>query len=223
MEKQLVGVGNILDVKQFHKRVALGVEMLVHVFQNALDANLLTVANRPHGIKRQAFRHGTFKNENRRCARPADEIDSLRIERGNGLREHGVVPAIEQSDAVRANQRTAVLLAGVENLLFQKGSLVGFLAESGRYDDERANLFFLGKEFDVLRTEFRGHNENGQIGRRKVFRVVKHFDALHFVFFRIDDAKRAFIAAAQQVAHDGATGFVHVVRAADDDNALRMQ
>ena len=41
------------------------------------------------------------------------------------------MPAREQADAVGAYQRTAVLLAGVEDALLQLGTLGRLLAESG--------------------------------------------------------------------------------------------
>ena len=49
--------------------------------------------------------------------------------------------------------------------------------------------------------------------------VVKHLDALHLVLLGVDDAQRAHIATLYEVAHDGSTGLVDVVGAADDDDA----
>ena len=133
-----------------------------------------------------------------------------------------MMPAIEQSDAVRTDERTAVLLANVENLLFEFGSLVGFLAKTGRYNNERANIFLFREIFDILRTEFRRHDENGQIGRRKFLRVVKNLDALNLFFLRIDDVQFAVVAATQEVSHDGTAGFLNIVGTADDDDAFGL-
>ena len=66
--EHLVGVGNVLDVEQLHQRVVLGVEVLVHILQHALDAYLMTVTDRPYTIESQSFSNGTFKNEYSRGA-----------------------------------------------------------------------------------------------------------------------------------------------------------
>ena len=48
-------------------------------------------------------------------------------------------------------------------------------------------------------------------------------DALHLVFFRVHDTQFALIATAEQIAHDGTSGLVGVVGAADDDDALWVE
>ena len=186
--EQFVGVGNVFDVEQLYERVAFGIEVLVHVFQNRLDANLLTVADAPHAVEGQALRDGTLENEHGRGTRAADEVHALGVERGNGLGEHGVVIAVEHADAVWTNQRAVVALAGVENLLFQHGSLVGLLAEASRDDDEGPYFFFLCQIFNVLRTELCRNDENGKVGGRQFLRIVEHLDALHLVLLWVDDA-----------------------------------
>ena len=186
--EQFVGVCDVFDVEQFHERVALGIEVLVHVFQNRLDANLLTVADAPHAVEGQALRDGTLENEHGRGTRAADEVDTLGVERGNGLGEHRVVIAVEHANAVRTNQRAVVALAGVKNLLLQYGSLMGLLTEASRDDDEGPHFLFLRQILNVLRTELCRHDENGKVGGRQFLRVVEHFDALHLVLLWVDDA-----------------------------------
>ena len=132
------------------------------------------------------------------------------------------MPSIEQSDAVRTDECTAVLLAGGENLLLEHGTFVGFLAKTGRYNNERANTLLFREKFDVLRTEFRRHDQNREFGRRKVLHVLKRLDALNLVFLRVDDAQFALESATQQVSHDSTAGLLNIVRATDDDDAFRF-
>lgn len=40
---------------------------------------------------------------------------------------------------------------------------------------------------------------------------MKHFDALYFVFLGVYYSQRAFVAAADKIAHQCAAGFVYVV------------
>ena len=51
MEEQFVGIGDILHIQQFDGRVGVGIEVFVHILQHILDANLLTVADRPHRVE----------------------------------------------------------------------------------------------------------------------------------------------------------------------------
>ena len=211
VEKQFVGVGNILDVEQLHQRVALGVEVLVHIFQNGFNANLLAVAHAPDRVERQTLRDGALQNEHGGGAAARDEVDALGVELRDWLGEDGVVPTREQADAVGADEGTAVFLACVQNLLLQQGALVGLLAEAGGNDDEGAHLLLSGQILHVLRTILRGHHEDGQVGGRQLLGVVEGLDALHLVFLRVDDAQYAFVSSALQVSHHGAAGLVHIV------------
>ena len=113
MKQQLVGVGDILYVEQFHGRVLARRVVLVHVLQHVFDAYLLAVANRPHAVELQSLDHGALQDEHRCGSRTADEIDTMRIEVGDGLGEHRMVVAGEQTDAVRADECGSVAFAGV--------------------------------------------------------------------------------------------------------------
>jgi hypothetical protein len=84
MEKQLVRIADILDIEQFDFRIGLGVEVLVHILQDILDANLLTVAYRPHTVELQSLDDGTLQDKDRCGAAAADEIGSLGVEVWNG-------------------------------------------------------------------------------------------------------------------------------------------
>ena len=57
MEEQLVRIGDILYVEQLDGRVALGVEVFIHILQHILYAYLLSVADRPYGVELQPLHH----------------------------------------------------------------------------------------------------------------------------------------------------------------------
>ena len=120
-----------------------------------------------------------------------------------------MVVAIEQSDAVRTNQGCSELLTGVENTLFERCSLLRLLTESGRDDDKGAHPFLSTEEIDVIRAVLGCHHEYGEIRLGNILHVVDGLDALYLVFLGIHDI-------------NGTTWLVHIVRAANDDDALRF-
>ena len=61
--EHLVGVGNVFNVEQFHQRITFWVEVLVHVFQDSLDAYLLAISYRPYGIEGKPLGDSALKNE----------------------------------------------------------------------------------------------------------------------------------------------------------------
>ena len=101
--------------------------------------------------------------------------------------------------------------------------LLGLLTEAGRNYTERAHILFFGQIFDVAGAELRRHDKDGHIRGRQLLGIVIHLDALHLILLGIDDTERTLIVALQQVAHDGATWLVHIVGAADYDDALWFQ
>ena len=134
-----------------------------------------------------------------------------------------MVPTGEQADAVGTNERTAVLLADVEDLLFQQGTLVGLFAEACRYNNERAHELFLGQIVYIVGAEACCHDEYGEVGGRQFLDIVEGAYALHFVLFRVDDAQRALVVAAYEVSYYGTARLVSIVRASDDNDTLRLQ
>ena len=222
VEEQLVGVGDVLDIEQFYARVAFGVEVFVHILQHVLDAYLLAVSYRPHAVEGQALDDGTLEDEHRRGTRAAHEVGSLRRELRDGLGEDGVVVTVEQTDAVGAYECCPVAFAGVQDALFELGTGLGLLAESGTDDDEGAYLLLGCQIVDIVGAEPRCHHQDGQLGGGQFLHVVKSLDSLHFVFLGVDDAQGAIVTATDQVAHDGAARFVNIVRAADHDDALGL-
>ena len=63
---------------------------------------------------------------------------------GDWLREHTVMVVVEQADTVRTNQRTAILLACIEDVLFQFGALFRLLTKASGDDNESPHLLVLG-------------------------------------------------------------------------------
>ena len=223
MVEQLVGVGDILDIEQFYFGVGLWVEVLIHILQHVLDAYLLAIADRPDTVELQALDDGTLEDEHGRGARAADEVGTLGRELGYGQCEHAVVAAVEHTDAVGADECGAVLAAGVQYSLLQLCALCRLLAEASRDDDEGPCLLLACQQLYIVRTEPGRHHEDGQVGGWQVSDVVTGGDTLHLVFLGVDHSQLALVAAADEVAHDGAARLVHVVGAAYDDDARRIQ
>ena len=223
MLEQAFGVRNILDIEQFDLGVALGVKVLVHVFQHVFDANLLAVTDRPHAVELQTLAHSRVDDEHGGSARAADKVGSFRVQGGDGQCEHAVVVGGQQADAVGANQGCAIFLAGVQDVLLQDGTLVGLLAKAGADDDECAHALVLCQVVHIVGAILRCHHQNGQIGVRQVLHVVMGLDALHDILLGVEDVKVALETALLQVAHDSATRLLLVVAAANDDNTLRIQ
>ena len=223
MLQQAVGFRNVLDIEQLDLGVVLGVKVLVHVFEHVLDADLLAVANRPDGVELQTLAHGRVDDEHGSGSRAADEVGALGIQGGDGLREHAVVVIGEQTDTVRADEGCAIFLAGVQDVLLEQGSFVGFLAEAGTDDNERTNTFVLGQVVNIVGAVLGCNDQDGQVGIGQVLHIVVGLDALHHILLGIEDMKFAFETALLEVAHDSATGLLLVVAAANDDNALWIQ
>ena len=131
MIQQFIGVGDILDIKQFYLRIGLGIKALVHILQHILDTNLLAVTNAPHTVKLQALDNRTLKNKYRCGTRSRDEIHTLRVQIGDRQRKHTMVVAVQQSDTVRTNECCSELFARIQDALFQFGTCLGLLAKSG--------------------------------------------------------------------------------------------
>ena len=203
-------------------RVALGIEILVHILQHVFDTYLLAVADAPHAVEGKSLRHSRLKDEHCRGSRTADEVDTFGVERGDGFGEDAVMPGVHQSDTVRAYEGGTILLAGVENFLLQGSTSLCLFAETSRYNNERAHVLLCSKQLHIVGTPLGSHDEDGQVGGRNLLGIMEHLDALHLVFLGINNTQRAFIAAVQNVAHDSSSGLVRVVRAADDDDALRV-
>ena len=221
--QQLVGVAYVFDIQQFHLRVGLGVKVLVHILQHVLNAYLLTVTNAPHAVKLQAFYHRTLKYEHCRCTRSRYKVNPLWIQIGYGQCEHAVVIAVQQSYAVWSYQCCAVFLASVKYSLLQFRTRLCLLAESGR-DNHKGLCALLGAEIvHIVRTELGGHYQHRQFRRWYILHVVIGFYSLHFVLFGVHDVQVATETTILNITYDRASGLMHVVRAADDDDALRIQ
>ena len=219
MEEQLIGIADILDIEQFDLRIRLGVEVLVHILQHILDADLFAVADTPDTIELQPLDDRTLQNEYCCGTRAADKVGTLGIEIWNGQGEHAMVVAIQETDAVRTDEGSPILFAGVEDALFEFGSRLRLLAETGRDNDEGACLFLLCQEFHVVGTETGSHDQNCQVGGRQVMGIVEGLDTLHFIFLGVYNAQGSIVSSTQQITYDRATWLMHVIGAADDDNA----
>ena len=105
--------------------------MLVHILQHIFYSDLLGIAHRPYGIKLQPFCNRTLQNKHRSRSGAGYQIDALRMQIGDGLTEHAMMPRIHQSDTIGAYQRSAVPIRRFQNTVFQKRALMRFLTKSG--------------------------------------------------------------------------------------------
>ena len=223
MLEQALGVRDVLDIEQLDLGVALRVKVFIHVFQHVLDTDLLAVTDRPHTVELQTLAHTRVDDEHGGSARAADEVGSLGAQCGDGQREHAVVVGGQQADTVGTDERGAVLLAGVQDVLLEQGTLVGLLAKAGADDDERTHALVLGQVIHILGAVLGCHNQDGQVGVGQVLHVMMGLDALHHVLLGVENVEVTLKTALLQVAHDSATGLLLVVAAANDDNTLRIQ
>ncbi len=102
-------------------------------------------------------------------------------------------------------------LTCVKNLPFKPCTLLRFLSETGRNDDKGLGLLILSESAHGGRTESGRDDQYGKFGRREFGNVVKHLDAVHLIFPRVDYAQCACISAANDVADNSATRFMHIV------------
>ena len=129
----------------------------------------------------------------------------------------------QQADAVGADECGTVLLACVQDVLLQDGTLVGLLAEAGADDNERAHALVLSQVVHIVGAILRCHNQDSEVCIGQVLHVVMGLDALHYVLLGVENVKVTLETALLEVAHDSATGLLLVVAAANDDNTLRIQ
>ena len=133
-----------------------------------------------------------------------------------------MVIAGEQSDAVGAYECSPELLARIQYALFEQGTSLSLLAESGRDDDKGTHTLLGTQIVYIVGTELGRNNQHGKIGLGYVLHVVIGFDSLHFVLLGVNDVQRTIETTTDNITHDRPTGFMHVVRAANNDDALRI-
>ena len=196
--------------------------MLVHVLKHVLDANQLAVAYRPDTVELQSLDDGTLQNEHGCCTRAADEVDTLGMEIGNRLGEHRVMMARQQTNAVGTYQRGTIAIAGVENALFERSSLLGLLAKAGRDDDEGTHTLLSCQQVDRVGTHLGRDHQDGQLRGGQFACIVKDLDTLHFVFLGVYNAQGSIVSTADNVSYDSTTRLMYVVRAANDDYTVRL-
>ena len=195
--------------------------MVVHILQHILYTDLLAVAYAPYGIELQAFRHRRLQDEHRCSTAARDEVSPLRTERRYGLCKHRMVVTVHQTDTVGADEGGTILLAQIQYALFQLSSSRGLFTKSCRDDDERTHVLVACKQFHIVRTERRRHDEDGQDGGRQVSSIMQRRDSLHLRLLGVHHPQFSLIAAIDQVAYNGSTRFVYIVGATDDHNAPR--
>ena len=217
--EQLVRVSNLFDIKHLDRRVQHGVEVLIHILEYLLDAYLLGVAHGPYRRETQSLRQGRLNDEQRRPAGAGDEIDSLGVELGNGLGKDAVVACVHHADAVRADERGAVVRAGVQHLPLEGAAFGCFLAKTGRDDDEGADALVARQDLDGLGARLAGDGDDGELRRRDVAYRGVRADALDVGLVPVDDAQLAGVFPVQKVAREPSARLVDVVRAADHDDA----
>ena len=127
--------------------------------------------------------------------------------------------AVQKSDTVRTNESRTICLAGVEDALFQDGTGLRLLTESGRDNHKGAHAFLLAEVVYIVGTELRSHHQYGEIRLGDVLHIVESFDSLYFVFLGVYDVQVTTETTVDDITYDRATRLMYVVRAANDDDA----
>ena len=131
-------------------------------------------------------------------------------------------PSNTETFAVGAYERSTEFLAGVQYALFEQGASLSLLAKSGRDDYKGAHTFLGTQIVDVVGTELGRNYQHGKICLGYVLYIVIGFDSLHFVLLGVNDVQRTIETTTDNITHDRPTGLMHVVRAANNDDALRI-
>ena len=218
MEEQFVWIGDILDIQEFDLGIGLRIEVLVHILQHILNANLFAIADAPHTVELQAFDDSTLQDEHRRRTRAADEVNPLRIQVWDREGEHTMVIAVQQTNAVRTDQGSPILFTGIQDALFEQRALMRLLTEACRDNHKRPDTLLTTEVFDIVGTEPRSHHKHSQIRLWQILHIVTGFDTLHVVFLRVDDVEFSLITAIDDVSDDCTTRLVHIIRAANHDD-----
>ena len=129
---------------------------------------------------------------------------------------------VEQTDAVRAYKSAVVLAAGFQYLFLKLRSLLCFLAEACRDDDECLHLFCLRQHFYGVGTHWCGNYKHSEFRWRQLADVVKHLYALYLVLLWVDDAQCSLVASVKDVSHYGSSRLVVVVGATYNYNRFRL-
>ena len=145
------------------------------------------------------------------------------MELRDGLAEDAVVPRVHVADAVGADERGAVAVDGLEDAVLQQRPLVRFLAEAGGEDDEGAHVLLGRQHLHRVGAQRGGDGQDGQVSIGNILHVGIGADALHFLFFGVDGAQLACVAATNEVFQDSPSGLVHIIGRTDHDDAHGVQ
>ena len=141
--EQFVGIGDVFNIKQLHGRVGFWIEVLVHILQHILDANLFPVTDGPNAVELESLDDGTLQNEDSSGTGAADKIDTLRMQLGNRLREDAMMVAIEQSDAVRTYQVQPPYCSHVSRMRCSISAPALVSSPKPRRDDDKGTCLFV--------------------------------------------------------------------------------
>ena len=223
MEQQSVRIAYTFDIKQFYLGVFFRIEMLVHILQHIFYSDLLGIAHRPYGIELQPFCNRTLQNKHRSRSGAGYQIDALRMQIGDGLTEHAMMPRIHQSDTIGSYQRSAVPIRRFQNTVFQKRALMRFLTKSGRKDNERTYPLLRSKQLYRIGTKNGGNSKDSKVRIGNILYIGIGLYALHFSLFRIHRPQFSGITAMNQILQDSPAGFMYIVGSSHHHNTGRMQ
>ena len=105
-----------------------------------------------------------------------------------------MVVTVEQSDAVRTNQRSSVGCTSVQDTLLHLSTLLCLFTEACRDDDEGTRLLVASQQLNGIGTKLGRNHQHGQFGGRQFLGIVENLDALHLVLLGINNTKGALIA-----------------------------
>ena len=197
--EETLGVANLFHIEHDDAAGGLGVESLVEMFQNVLDADLSAVADSPDAVEGQTVGDAVLFDEDSGSARAGDEVNTVRVESGDRSVEAAGIVGVEEAGAVGADEGAADGLDAFDDVLLDGSTFGVLLGEACADDDEALGALLLGEDIDSLGAELSGDAEDGAINLGEVVNLSIAFHALHFGLFGVHGIDLAFEIAVEQV------------------------
>ena len=220
--EEALRVANLLHVEHDDAAGGLGVESLVEMFQNVLDADLSAVADSPDAVEGQTVGDAVLFDEDSGSARAGDEVNTVRVESGDRSVEAAGIVGVEEAGAVGADEGAADGLDAFDDVLLDGSTFGVLLGEACADDDEALGALLLGEDIDSLGAELSGDAEDGAINLGEVVNLSIAFHALHFGLFGVHGIDLAFEVAVEKVFEGLSARFVDITGGTAHNDATRI-
>ena len=222
MLEQTLWVAHLLHVQHNDAARLLGVEGLVQMFQHILDTQLCAVTHSPHAVEGQTIRNTVLLDKHCRSTRAGDKVHTMRVKCRDRRVKAACVVRIQETRAVRSDERAAYSVDAVDDVLLNGGTFGVLLRETRTDDNETFCTLLLGQHVHRLRAELGSNAQDGTVHLRQVFHLRIALDALHLGFLGVYGIHLAFEIALQQVFQSLAARLMDIGRCTADDDAFRI-